>query len=187
MWTGSALMKLVFDESGFLMKVVFWQNWFLMKVDFNENFFFDGSGFDELVLHRREHWSDTVACLHPLRSGTLPSKLQKKKTLPKTLSTLSNSATRRRRSSSILENKELSSESISTNTVLVWRSESMLVRSRRRTKKKISVLHWCFRNNCLPPSSSRALRTWSHCSFFAEQWNNSAWILPTCVPHWMCV
>ena len=40
---------------------------------------------------------------------------------------------------------------------LVWRSmESML--GRKRSKKEISVLHRCFRNNCLPPSSSTKFR-----------------------------
>ena len=56
-------------------------------------------------------------------------------------STLSNSTTRRRRSSSILEKKELSSESISTSTILVGRSLDIMLGSRKRTKKRISVLH----------------------------------------------
>ena len=56
-------------------------------------------------------------------------------------STLSNSTTRRRRSSSILEDQEFSSESISTNTLLVRRSLESMLGSRRRSKKKISVLH----------------------------------------------
>ena len=45
------------------------------------------------------------------------------------------------------------------NLLLVgWSLESMLG-SRRRIKKKISVLFWYYRNNCLPPSSSRTFRT----------------------------
>ena len=73
-------------------------------------------------------------------------------------STLSNNTTRRRRSSSILEDQEFSSESISTNTLLVgWSLESMLG-SWRRSEKEISVLHWYFRNNYLFPSSSRTFR-----------------------------
>ena len=46
-----------------------------------------------------------------------------------------------RRSSSILEDQESSSESISTSTVLVGRSFESMLGSRRRTKKEISVLH----------------------------------------------
>ena len=73
-------------------------------------------------------------------------------------STLSNSTTRRRRSNSILEDQEFSSESISTNNLLVGRSlESMLVR-RRRSEKEISVLYWYFRNNYLFPSFSKTFR-----------------------------
>ena len=49
--------------------------------------------------------------------------------------------TRRRRSSSILEDQELSSKSISTSTRLVGRSLDIMLGSRRRTKKEISVLH----------------------------------------------
>ena len=45
--------------------------------------------------------------------------------------------------------------SISTSTLLVWRSLESMPGSRRRSKKEISVLHWCFRKNCLFPSSSR--------------------------------
>ena len=40
--------------------------------------------------------------------------------------------------------------------------ESMLGSRRRRSKKEISVLHWLFRNNSLPPSSPRSFRTQSH-------------------------
>ena len=40
------LMKLDFDESGFLMKVVFWWKWFGMKMDFDESGL-DENGFDE--------------------------------------------------------------------------------------------------------------------------------------------
>ena len=53
----------------------------------------------------------------------------------------SNSTTRRRRSSSILEDQEFSSESISTDTLLVGRSLESMPGSRRRSKKEISVLH----------------------------------------------
>ena len=56
-------------------------------------------------------------------------------------SALSNSTTRGRRSSSILEDQEFSSKSIFTNNLLVgWSLESMLV-SRRRSEKEISVLY----------------------------------------------
>ena len=55
-------------------------------------------------------------------------------------STFSASTTRRRRSSSILENQVSSSESISTNFLLVGCSLENLLGSRRRFKKKISVL-----------------------------------------------
>ena len=62
-------------------------------------------------------------------------------------STLSNDTTGTWRSSSILENQVLSSESVSTKPILVgWSVENMLG-SRRRIKKKISVLLWYFRNN----------------------------------------
>ena len=53
-------------------------------------------------------------------------------------STLSNSTTRRRRSSSIQADQELSSKS---NTTLVRRSLDIMLGSRRRTKKEISILH----------------------------------------------
>ena len=56
-------------------------------------------------------------------------------------STHSNSTTRRRPSSSILEDQELSSESIFTSTVLVGRSLESMLGSRRRSKKDFSVLH----------------------------------------------
>ena len=54
--------------------------------------------------------------------------------------------TRRWRSGSILENQRTSSESISTISLLVWRSLERMLGSTRRSKKEISVLHWCFRN-----------------------------------------
>ena len=56
-------------------------------------------------------------------------------------STLSNSTTRKRRNSSILEDQELSSESISTRSVLVGQSLESIPGSKRRSIKKISVLH----------------------------------------------
>ena len=57
--------------------------------------------------------------------------------------------------------------------------------SRRRSEKEISVLHWCFRNNYLFPSSSRTFRTQSHWSFITGQCCNSARILPSYLPYWM--
>ena len=59
--------------------------------------------------------------------------------------------------------------------------------SRRRSKKEISVLHWWFRNNCLFPSSSRTFRTQSYWSFITGQCCDSEQLLPTYLPHWMCV
>ena len=101
-------------------------------------------------------------------------------------STLSNSTTRRRRSSSILEDQEFSSESVSTSNLLVgWSLESMLV-SRRRSKKEISALHRYFRKNYLFPSSSRTFKTQSHWSFITGHCDNSEWILPAYLPHRMC-
>ena len=61
--------------------------------------------------------------------------------------------------------------------LLVWRSLESMFGSRRRSKKKISVLVWYFRNNSLPPSSSRTLRTKSHWSFVTGQCDNSVWII----------
>ena len=54
--------------------------------------------------------------------------------------------------------------------------ESMLG-SRRRSKKVISVLHWCFRNNWLSPTSSRTFRTQSYWSFITGQCSDSERIL----------
>ena len=103
-------------------------------------------------------------------------------------STLSNSKTRRRRSSSILEDQEFSSESISTNNLLVgWSLEDMFVNRRRRSEKEISVLYWYFRNYWISPSSSRTFRTQSHWSFITGQCDNSEWILPTNLSRRMCV
>ena len=70
-------------------------------------------------------------------------------------------------------------------TGLMQSMESMLG-SRRRSKKEISVLHWCFRNNCLSPSSSRTFRTQSYWSFIAGQCCDSEQILPTYLPYVGC-
>ena len=59
--------------------------------------------------------------------------------------------------------------SISKDSFLVRQSLDSMLGSRRRSTKKISVLHWCFRENCLSPSSSRTFR---------GQCNNSEWIFP---------
>ena len=39
LWWKLSLMKVVFDESGFLMKVVFWWKWFFDEIGFNESDF----------------------------------------------------------------------------------------------------------------------------------------------------
>ena len=97
------------------------------------------------------------------------------------------STTRRGWSGSFLENQRKSSESIPTNSSLVWQSMESMLGSRRRSKKDISVLHWWFRNNCLSSSSSRTFRTQSYWSFIAGQCGNSERILPVHLPHRMCV
>ena len=51
-------------------------------------------------------------------------------------------------------------------------------------RKGDSVLYWCFRNNCLSPSSSRTFRTQSYWSFITGQCCNSERILPSYLPHW---
>ena len=73
------------------------------------------------------------------------------------------STSRRWWSGSFLENKGKSSESIPTICSLVWQSMESMFGSRRRSKKKIPALYWCFRNNCLFLSSSRTFRTLLHC------------------------
>ena len=73
----------------------------------------------------------------------------------------------------ILEKSRTSSESIPTNSSLVWQSMESMLGSRRRSKKEISVLHWRFRNNCLSPSSSRTFRTQSYWSFITGQCGDS--------------
>ena len=51
-----------------------------------------------------------------------------------------------------------------------------------RSKKEIPVLYWWFRNNCVPPSSSRTLRTKSHWSFVTGQCCYSEQFLPAYLP-----
>ena len=48
-----------------------------------------------------------------------------------------------------------SSESIPTDSSLVWQSMESMLGSRRRSKKEISVLHWRFRNNCRIQATDR--------------------------------
>ena len=83
-------------------------------------------------------------------------------------SSFTTSASRRRRSDSFLENEGKSSESIPTIYLLVWWTIEIMFRSRRRSKKEISVLYRWFRNNCLFPSSSRTFRTQSYWSFITR-------------------
>ena len=64
-------------------------------------------------------------------------------------SSLTISASRRRRIGSFLEIERKSSGPISTIYSLVWRSMVSMLGSRRRREKKIPVLYWCFRNKCL--------------------------------------
>ena len=61
---------------------------------------------------------------------------------PSSSSTFSTKTQRRWRSDSILENQRTSSESISTSSLLVWRSLESMLGCRRRSEKEISVLHW---------------------------------------------
>ena len=69
----------------------------------------------------------------------------------------------------ILENKRWSSETFCVLPSLVWRKVEEQHGRRRRRKGKISVLFWFFRNNCVPPSSSRSFRTQSYWSFITGQ------------------
>ena len=95
-------------------------------------------------------------------------------------------ASRRWRSKSILENQRQSSESISTNNLLVWRSLESMLGSSRRSKKEISVLHWYFRNNCLSPSSSGTFRMQSYWSYSIGQCDYSEQFLPVLLSCRMC-
>ena len=61
----------------------------------------------------------------------------------------------------------------------VWQQEE--------EQKRISVLHWWLRNNHVFPSSSRTFRTQSYWSSIARQCCDSERILPTYLPHRMCV
>ena len=102
-------------------------------------------------------------------------------------STLPHDTTRRWRSSSILENQVLSSESISTKPMLVgWSLENMLG-IRRRIQKKISVLLWWFGKNYLPPCSSGTLWKQSYWSYVTGQCSDCEWNFPLHLPHRMRV
>ena len=74
-------------------------------------------------------------------------------------SSFTTSASRKRRSGSLLENERTSSE---------WRSMENMFDSRTRSKKEIPALHWWFRSNCLFPSSSKTFRTQPYWSFIAD-------------------
>ena len=81
-------------------------------------------------------------------------------------------ASRRRWSSSFLENQRKSSESVPTLSSLVWRVDGKYAWQEEEIKEDSStVLFWCFRNNCLFPSSSRTFRTQSYWSFIAGQFS----------------
>ena len=66
-----------------------------------------------------------------------------------------------------------------------WRSMESMIGCKRKSKKKIPVLYWWFRNNCLFPSSSRTFRTQSYRSFIARQCCDSDQILTIYLPCWM--
>ena len=76
---------------------------------------------------------------------------------------------RQRWSDWILENKRSSSESFLLLSSLVWRKVEEKHGKSRRKQEKISVLFCCFRNNSIPPSSFRSLRTQSYWSFITGQ------------------
>ena len=97
-------------------------------------------------------------------------------------SSFTESTSRRRWSGSFLQKKGKSSESMPTIYSLVWRSMVSMFGSKRRRKKEIPVLYWCFRNNCLFPSS----RTQSYWSFITGQCGNSEQLLPVHIPCRMC-
>ena len=56
----------------------------------------------------------------------------------------------------------------------------------RRKQEKISVLCWFFRNNLVPPSSSRSFRTQSHWSYFTRQCHYSGRFLQVHLSCRMC-
>ena len=66
-----------------------------------------------------------------------------------------------------LENQRKSSESVPTNSSLVWRSMESMLGSREGERSKKEILHWWLRNTCLFPSSSMTFRTHSYWSFIA--------------------
>ena len=86
----------------------------------------------------------------------------------------------------ILENKRSSSESFHVLSSLVWRKMEEQHGRRRRTKAKISVLFWFFRNNSVPPSSPRSFRTQSYWSFITGQCHYSERFLPIHLSCRMC-
>ena len=57
---------------------------------------------------------------------------------------------------------------------------------RRRKQENISVLFWIFRNNSVPPSSSRSFRTQSHWSYFTGQCHYSGRFLQVHLSLRMC-
>ena len=86
----------------------------------------------------------------------------------------------------ILENKRSSSESFLVLSSLVWRKVEEQRGRRRRTKEKISVLFWFFRNNSIPPSSWRSFRTQFYWPFVAGQCRDSRRFLQVHLSRRMC-
>ena len=63
--------------------------------------------------------------------------------------------------------KRQSSETSFVLSLLIWRKVEEKHDKKRRKQEKIPALYWFFRNNLVPPSSSRSFRTqfhWSHCA-----------------------
>ena len=94
-------------------------------------------------------------------------------------STFSERTTRGWWSSSILENKRTSSESIPKKFLLGLTIVEKKMLGSKKSEKEIPVMHWRFWNNCLSPSSSRTFTTQSYWSLVVRKCCDSGRILAT--------